>query len=139
MSTEQARAIAAYGEDQLRIPPQSMEAEQSVLGAALQEPASLTLVMEALAPDDFYYPQHAMLFSAMQSLFSQARAVDLVTMDAELKRTGSISGVGGTEYLIELIRFVPTTAHLKHYLDIVLEKSTLRKLITASSEIAQVC
>lgn len=139
MSTEQARAIAAYGEDQLRIPPQSMEAEQSVLGAALQEPASLTLVMEALAPDDFYYPQHAMLFSAMQSLFSQARAVDLVTMDAELKRTGSISGVGGTEYLIELIRFVPTTAHLKHYLDIVLEKSTLRKLITASSEITQVC
>ena len=139
MSIEQARAMSGFGEDQLRIPPQSMEAEQSVLGAALQDSAALTLVMEALSPDDFYYPQHAALFSAMKTLFGQARAIDLVTMDAELKRTGAVSGVGGTAYLIELIRAVPTTAHLKHYLDIVLEKSTLRKLITASSDITQTC
>ncbi len=139
MSIEQARAMSGFGEDQLRIPPQSMEAEQSVLGAALQDSAALTLVMEALSPDDFYYPQHAALFSAMKTLFGQARAIDLVTMDAELKRTGAVSGVGGTAYLIELIRSVPTTAHLKHYLDIVLEKSTLRKLITASSDITQTC
>ena len=139
MSIEQARTMSGFGEDQLRIPPQSMEAEQSVLGAALQDSAALTLVMEALSPDDFYYPQHAALFSAMKTLFGQARAIDLVTMDAELKRTGAVSGVGGTAYLIELIRAVPTTAHLKHYLDIVLEKSTLRKLITASSDITQTC
>lgn len=139
MSIEQARAALSPGDDQLRIPPQSMEAEQSVLGAALQEPGALTLVMEAVSADDFYYPQHAVIFRAMQALFSQARAVDLVTMDAELKRTGALSGIGGTEYLIELIRFVPTTAHLKHYLDIVLEKATLRKLITASSDITRVC
>lgn len=139
MSIEQARAALSLGDDQLRIPPQSMEAEQSVLGAALQEPGALTLVMEAVSADDFYYPQHAVVFRAMQALFSQARAVDLVTMDAELKRTGALSGIGGTEYLIELIRFVPTTAHLKHYLDIVLEKATLRKLITASSDITRVC
>ena len=112
MSIEQARAMSGFGEDQLRIPPQSMEAEQSVLGAALQDSAALTLVMEALSPDDFYYPQHAALFSAMKTLFGQARAIDLVTMDAELKRTGAVSGVGGTAYLIELIRAVPTTAHL---------------------------
>ena len=139
MSMDQTQAMAAYGLDQLRIPPQSMEAEQSVLGAALQEPASLTLVMEALAPDDFYYPQHALLFGTMRDLFSRARAIDLVTMDAELKRSGSITGVGGTEYLVELIRSVPTTANLKHYVEIVLEKATLRKLITASTGIAQTC
>ena len=94
MSMDQTQAMAAYGLDQLRIPPQSMEAEQSVLGAALQEPASLTLVMEALAPDDFYYPQHALLFGTMRDLFSRARAIDLVTMDAELKRSagGRCSG-----------------------------------------------
>jgi len=139
MSMEQTGAIAGLGEEHLRIPPQSLEAEQSVLGAALQDVAALTLVMESLAADDFYYPQHAVLFRAMQALFSQARAVDLVTMDAELKRIGSLAGIGGTEYLIQLIRSVPTTAHLKHYLDIVLEKATLRKLITASTQITQVC
>ena len=120
MDADKARIMAGLGEDQLRIPPQSLEAEQSVLGAALQEVAALTLVMEALSADDFYYPQHALLFRAMQSLFGQARAVDLVTMDAELKRSGSLAGIGGPEYLIELMRAVPTTAHLKHYLNIVL-------------------
>ena len=139
MSMEQLGAVSALGDDQLRIPPQSMEAEQSVLGAAMQEPGALTLVMEAVTADDFYFPQHAVVFRAMQALFSQSRAVDLVTMDAELKRSGALAGIGGTEYLIELIRLVPTTAHLKHYIDIVLEKATLRKLIAASGEISQVC
>ena len=139
MSMEQVGTVSALGDDQLRIPPQSMEAEQSVLGAAMQEPGALTLVMEAVTADDFYFPQHAVVFRAMQALFSQSRAVDLVTMDAELKRSGALAGIGGTEYLIELIRLVPTTAHLKHYIDIVLEKATLRKLIAASGEISQVC
>ncbi|HSK68289.1 MAG TPA: replicative DNA helicase [Candidatus Limnocylindria bacterium] len=123
----------------LRLPPQSLEAERAVLGAALQDAAALMTVMEALVADDFYYPPHQALMRAMHMLFSQARSVDLVTMDTELTREGTLDGIGGTDYLIQLIRSVPTSAYLKHYVEIVLEKSTLRKLITASGEISRTC
>ena len=123
----------------VRILPQSLEAERAVLGAVLQEPASLLLVMETLQADDFYSPQHQVLFRAMAQLFSQSRNVDIVTMDAELARLGALDGIGGTEYLITLIQSVPTSAFLRHYVEIVLEKATLRKLITASNDISKLC
>lgn len=123
----------------VRMLPQSPEAERAVLGAAMQDPASLMLVMETLEADDFFQPQNAVLFRAMARLFSQPRSVDLVTMDVELSRTGALEGIGGTEYLIQLIRSVPTAAYLRHYIQIVLEKSTLRKLISVSGEISRVC
>ncbi len=123
----------------VRALPHSVEAERAVLGASLQDPAALMQVMETLQADDFFLPQHAVLFRAMAQLFSQARSVDLVTMDVELTRVGALDGVGGTEYLIGLIRSVPTSAYLRHYVEIVLEKSTLRRLISASSEISRVC
>lgn len=125
--------------DPMRVLPQSMEAERAVLGAGLQDPAALMLVMETLQPDDFFNPQHAVILRAMAQLFSQARSVDLVTMDTELSRAGALDGIGGTDYLIQLIRSVPTTAYLRHYIEIVLEKSTLRKLISASNDISRVC
>ncbi len=125
--------------DPIRVLPQSLEAERAVLGASLQDPAALMLVMEALQAEDFFHPQHQVLFRAMAQLFSQARSVDLVTMDVELSRVGSLDGIGGTDYLIELIRSVPTSAYLRHYVEIVLEKSTLRKLISASGDISRVC
>ena len=121
------------------VPPQSMEAERSVLGALMQDYGALTLAMEMLAAEDFYHPQHQAIFAAMRGLFQQARAVDLVTLDAELKRLGQSSGTGGSEYLIDLMQFVPSTAHVRHYIDIVLEKATLRRLIAASSAIAANC
>ncbi|MDI9519588.1 MAG: replicative DNA helicase [Bacillota bacterium] len=125
--------------DLIRVLPQSLEAERAVLGSAMQNPASLLLVMENLAADDFYQPQHRVLFEAMAHLFTQGRNIDLITMDAELQRAGSLDGVGGTEYLIGLIQSVPTSAFVQHYVEIVLEKSTLRKLISACSDISQVC
>ncbi len=132
--------MTSYGTgDPVRVHPQSMEAERAVLGAALQDPASLMLVMETLQPEDYYHPQHAVIHRAMSQLFSQARSVDLVTMDTELSRTGALEGIGGTDYLIQLIRSVPTTAYLRHYIEIVVEKSTLRKLIAASGNISRVC
>lgn len=125
--------------DLIRVLPQSLEAERAVLGSAMQNPASLLLVMENLAADDFYQPQHRVLFEAMAHLFTQGRNIDLITMDAELQRAGSLDGVGGTEYLIGLIQSVPTSAFVQHYVEIVLEKSTLRKLISACGDISQVC
>lgn len=123
----------------MQTPPQSMEAERSVLGALMQDAGALTHAMETLQEDDFYHPQHQAIYRAMRNLFLQSRAVDLVTMDDELTRAGNLAGIGGTEYLISLIQFVPTTVHHKHYIDIVLEKSTLRKLIQAATAITRNC
>ncbi|NLX83789.1 MAG: replicative DNA helicase [Clostridiales bacterium] len=125
--------------DLVRVLPQSMDAERAVLGAAMRDPAGLLLVMESLVADDFYHPQHQVIYRAMAQLFAQARNVDLVTMDAELSRVGALDGIGGTEYLINLTQSVPTTAFLRHHVEIVLEKSTLRKLITASNDISRTC
>lgn len=119
--------------------PQSLEAERAVLGAVIQNAASLEMVMELIAADDFYFPQHAVIFRAMAHLFTISRSVDLVTLNEELSRTGTLDGIGGSEYLVELINSVPTSAYLRHYVEIVLEKSTLRKLIQASNDISRTC
>ena len=123
---------AAYtGSEPLKTPPQSVEAERSVLGALMKDYNALMTAMEMMTEDDFYQPQHAAIFKAMRNLYQQPRAVDLVTMDDELSRTGMLAGIGGTSYLVDLIQAVPTTVNVRHYIDIVLEKSTLRRLISA--------
>ena len=119
------------------VPPHSTEAERSVLGAMLQDGAAVTAAAELLRPEDFYTPAHKEIFDAAQSLAAAGMAVDLVTMDAELSRRGTLPGVGGVEYLIELTQFVPTTANIRSYIRIVSEKSTLRRLIGAAGEISQ--
>ncbi len=120
-------------------PPNSVEAERSVLGAMLQDAGAVLQASERLQAEDFYQPQHKELFDAMLALFRAQSPVDLVTVDAELSRRGTLEGVGGTAYLMELTQYVPTTANVKAYITIVSEKSTLRKLIHASQEISQEC
>ena len=119
------------------IPPHSTEAERSVLGAMLQNGNAVSTALEILVKDDFYVPAHQAIFEAAKALSDQHSAIDLVTMNAELSKRGTLPGVGGIEYLIELTQFVPTTANVKDYIRIVAEKSTLRRLITASGEISQ--
>ena len=119
------------------IPPHSTEAERSVLGAMLQNGNAVSTALEILVKDDFYVPAHQAIFEAAKALNDQHSAIDLVTMNAELSKRGTLPGVGGIEYLIELTQFVPTTANVKDYIRIVAEKSTLRRLITASGEISQ--
>jgi len=119
------------------VPPHSTEAERSVLGAMLQNGGAVSSATEMLQADDFYVPAHREIFDAAKALSASHSAVDLVTMDAELSRRGTLPGIGGIEYLIELTQFVPTAANVKDYIRIVSEKSTLRRLITASGEISQ--
>lgn len=135
----QDRAAASLTTSPLSMLPQSLEAERAVLGAVIQNAASLEMVMELISAEDFYYPQHAVVFRALAHLFTISRSVDLVTLNEELSRTGTLDGIGGSEYLVELISSVPTSAYLRHYIEIVLEKSTLRKLIQASNEISRTC
>ena len=119
------------------VPPQSYEAEQSVLGALLQDGRAVSIAMEMLREDDFYTPAHQAIYAAIRALAQQSVAVDLVTVDAELSRRGTLAGIGGTGYLVELISHVPATANVQYYISIVLEKSTLRQLIQAAGTISR--
>ena len=120
-------------------PPNSLEAERSVLGAMLQDSNAVMQASERLSPEDFYQPAHKELFDAMIKLYREQSPVDLVTVDTELSRRGTLEGIGGTAYLIELSQYVPTTANVKAYISLVSEKSTLRRLIKAAQEISQEC
>lgn len=119
------------------VPPHSTEAERSVLGSMLQDSTAVSAAAETITAEDFYVPAHREIFDAAKSLAANNMAVDLVTMDAELSRRGTLPGVGGIEYLIELTQFVPTTANVRYYIRIVEEKATLRRLIGAAGEIAK--
>ena len=120
-------------------PPNSVEAEQSVLGAMLQDGNAVLQAAESLVPEDFYQPQHKEIFDAMIALHREQKPIDFITVDAELSRRGTLEGAGGTAYLLRLVQYVPTAANVKAYISIVAEKSTLRKLIKASQEISQEC
>ncbi len=120
-------------------PPNSVEAEQSVLGAMLQDGNAVLQAAESLVPEDFYQPQHKEIFSAMIALHREQKPIDFITVDAELSRRGTLEGSGGTAYLLRLVQYVPTAVNVKAYISIVAEKSTLRKLIKAAQEISQEC
>lgn len=120
-----------------RIPPQNIESEQAVLGAIFLEPQSLTLASEILIPEDFYRGSHQRIYSAMLKLSDQGKAVDLITVTAELAASNILEDTGGVSYLSELASSVPTAANIEYYAKIVEEKSLLRRLIRTATGIAQ--
>jgi replicative DNA helicase len=127
-------------QDLLRItPPNSADAERSVLGAAMQDVGAATLAVEALQADDFYLSEHKEIFSAVDALFQSGSSIDVMTVSNELNRRGTLDGIGGASYLVSACLFVPTTANTASYIKIVQEKSTLRKLITACRNIEEAC
>ena len=127
-------------QDLLRItPPNSTDAERSVLGAALQDSGAATLALETLQPDDFYSPEHQEIFTAVKTLYISGSSIDVMTVSNELSRRGTLDGVGGSAYLLSACRYVPTTANTAAYIKIVQEKSTLRKLISACRRIEEEC
>lgn len=121
------------------LPPSSIDAERSVIGAMLQDNGAASLAFENLVPEDFYSPEHKEIFGAMQALHIGGSPIDLMTVGNELTRRGTLDSVGGSAYLLQALRFVPTTANTRTYIEIVLEKATLRKLIDASQRISEQC
>ncbi|HWR98546.1 MAG TPA: replicative DNA helicase [Candidatus Methanoperedens sp.] len=119
-----------------RLPPQSLEAEQSVLGAVLLDNAVLPRVIEILQPEDFYRGAHRRLYAAMLDLFERDESIDLITLRERLEQKNELAEVGGAVYLASLVDQVPTAANVAHHARIVREKAVLRGLITASTEIA---
>jgi len=120
-----------------KIPPHSVEAEQSVLGSMLLDKEAILTVLEVLDPEDFYKEAHMEIYESIINIFNKNEPVDLITLSDELKKRGTIDAIGGIPYLTSLAGSVPITANVKYYAEIVEEKSTLRRLIKASEEIIQ--
>ncbi len=118
-----------------RIPPQNLEAEQSVLGAILIDKDAIIGVAEFLRPEHFYKEAHGAVFAAMLSLYEKREPIDLVTLSQELKETGKFDEVGGATHLAELANFVPTAANVAYYGQIVKDHYTKRELIRIAGKI----
>ncbi len=118
-----------------KLPPQHLEAEQSVLGGILIENYSINKVTEILKPDDFYRDSHRKIYEALISLSERDEPADSITLTNELKNSGDLDSVGGASYVASLIDLVPTAANIEYYAKIVKEKAILRKLIQTSTDI----
>jgi len=118
-----------------RIPPHSLEAEQSVLGAMILDKEAINTAIEIIRPDDFYKEANKEIFEAILILFNKNEPVDLITLSEELKRRGTLENIGGVTYLANLSSGVATTANVKYYCKIVEEKSILRRLIRSCDDV----
>lgn len=119
-----------------RVPPQNIEAEQSVLGAMLIEKEAIPKVMEILRDTDFYREAHRVIFNAMLELYNKNEAVDMITVTEILKRDNKLEDVGGIAYVTSLANAVPTAANVTYHARIIEEKSILRQLVSVSTQIA---
>lgn len=120
-----------------RIIPQDLDAEKSLLGAILISEESLPDITEIIKPDDFYDERHRVIYGAMWNLYEKHRPVDILTVTNELKSKKNLSKAGGASYISELSSYVPTAAHAKAYAEIIAEKSTRRRLISAAAQITE--
>jgi replicative DNA helicase len=121
------------------MPPQNVEAEQSVLGTVLLSDHSLSSVLELLVSNDFYKDSHKLIFEAMIVLFERNEPQDIITVSNQLKDLNQLDAAGGVAYLATLSSIVPVTANLFHYAKIIRQKAVLRNLISVNTDIASRC
>ncbi len=122
--------------DRLQIPPHSVEAEQAVLGGLLLDTQAWDQVGDSVGVDDFYRPDHRMIFEAIADLVAVSKPIDVVTVSERLEARGKLVDVGGLAYLSTLVRDTPTASNARAYAQIVREKSLLRSLVSAGNAIA---
>ena len=120
--------------EEFRIPPHDLAAEQSVLGSVFISPDSLIFLADELVPDDFYKPANKIVFKTMLSLLEKGEPIDATTMVSALTNQGDISTIGGINYVVELVNSTPTSKNVEHYAKLVKEKATLRKMIANLSD-----
>lgn len=118
-----------------KIPPHSLEAEQSVLGSMILDRESINTAAEIIRPGDFYKLANQEIYETILILYNKGEPVDLITLSEELKNRGSLDKVGGMTYLADLSNIVATTANTKYYCEIVEEKSILRRLIKSCDQV----
>jgi replicative DNA helicase len=120
-----------------RVPPHNVEAEESVLGSMLLSKDAIAEVLELLREDDFYRPAHRTVFRSILELYGHGDAVDAVTVQEELRRSGALADIGGAPFLHTLVASVPTAANAAYYARIVKEAGVLRRLIDVGTQIVQ--
>ncbi|MDB6007984.1 MAG: helicase, partial [Gammaproteobacteria bacterium] len=118
------------------VPPHSIEAEQAVIGGLLLDAAAWDNVADVVKQEDFYRPDHQQIFEAIGVLAGTGKPCDVVTVSEQLERNGKLDEAGGLAYLSSVVRDTPTAANVRAYADIVRERSLLRQLIHAGTEIA---
>ncbi|MFF0725052.1 replicative DNA helicase [Streptomyces sp. NPDC004134] len=120
-----------------RVPPQDLDAEQSVLGGMLLSKDAIADVVEVLKGHDFYRPAHETVFTAILDLYARGEPADPITVSAELTKRGELARVGGASYLHTLVQSVPTAANAEYYAEIVHQRAILRRLVEAGTRITQ--
>jgi len=121
--------------DAVKIPPQNLDAEASLLGAILIDVDAIVRIADKIAAYDFYDERHQRIYEAMQKLYEKHSPIDVLTLSNHLKDNGLLDTIGGAAYLTELTNYVPTAAHAENYADIVAQKAIRRRLIKASQDI----
>ncbi|MBL1376655.1 replicative DNA helicase [Zobellella iuensis] len=135
--TEKTVAKTDKAVAQLKMPPHSFEAEQSVLGGLLLDNNAWDRVAEKVSEPDFYSRPHRLIFQAMQRLSRVGQPIDLITVQEELERHEALETVGGFSYLVEIAKNTPSAANIGAYADIVRERAVVREMIAVANEIAE--
>jgi replicative DNA helicase len=120
-----------------RIPPQNLEAEQSLLGSLLLDKDAIIKIGDQVNTEDFYADKHAIIFEAMLDLFRRHEPIDILSLTNRLQEKDQLERIGGRTYLIHLSNAVPTASHIVHYANIVQKKATLRRLLGAAGHISE--
>ena len=132
--------VDEYGQDrqiaQLRVPPHSIEGESSVLGGLLLDNAAWDRVGDILMDGDFYRYEHRLIYSAIGALVNASKPADVITVFEHMQNQGRAEEIGGLAYLNSLAQYVPSASNIRRYAEIVRDRSLLRKLVSASDEIA---
>jgi len=122
-----------------RLPPQSLEAEESLISAVLLASDNFLDIIEILSPRDFYRKAHQIIFEVIEDLFDRNEPIDLVTVTNSLRNSGRLEKVGGAAHLALIIETVPAAPNVRHYAKIVHDKARLRKLIISANDITRRC
>lgn len=123
--------------DNLKVPPQNIDAERSVLGALMLDKDAIIKIANLIRIGDFYKDDHNMIYEAMVELYEQREPIDVLSLSNRLEEKKQLEKIGGSSYLTSLVNTIPSSSNIVHYAKVVQKKSTLRKLIEAASEIVE--
>ncbi len=121
-----------------KIPPQNLEAEQSLLGSLLIDKDAFLKIADIIEPEDFYRDRHRIIFEQMRKLYSNQEPIDFLTLSNKLEENNLLENIGGRSYLTQLSNAVPTSSHIVHYSKIIQKKATRRRLLNAATEITEI-
>ena len=127
--------MAKNSNENIKLPPQNIEAEKSVLGSLMLDKDAVIKIANLIRQGDFYRDDHNLIYEAMIELYEKREPIDVLSLSNRLEEKNKLDAVGGSSYLTELVNSVPSSANIVHYAKVVQKKSTLRKLILAASEI----